>query len=113
VTSARNSGSWTMEPSVLKESAESATFILSLRKSDTVNMIVRSLFVKIFLWFWLTIILFGAILEVSTYMIRYEERQWKLQIAELFPDETKKAADIFERSGEAALATHLQDLQRR
>ena len=75
---------------------------------------MRKLFVKIFLSFWLTVLLacvaIVGLIAYSTGALGVERRA----LAEsLLPVEAESSAQIFERSGLAALREHLDDLERR
>jgi len=75
---------------------------------------MQRLFVKIFLSFWLTVLLasvaIGGIIAYSMGVLGQERRALA---SSLLPAEAVSVAEIFERSGEAALRDHLDDLERR
>jgi two-component system sensor histidine kinase CpxA len=70
------------------------------------------LFIKIFLCFWLVVLLVGMTLEMSTLMARYYEDRWVTVLHTLMPMEAEKSARMFEQSGKQALQDYLDDLQR-
>jgi two-component system sensor histidine kinase CpxA len=73
---------------------------------------MRSLFLKIFLWFWLTVLSVGAALAVSiAFSANTSQMQIRLAASELLPDSATTAAQRFERSGEPALAGFLHDVE--
>ena len=74
---------------------------------------MRSLFVKVFLSFWLTVVVVGITIQVSDFMLSREEDQWLTQVRTLLPSEAKKSVEVLETSGKAALENYLDDLQRR
>jgi two-component system sensor histidine kinase CpxA len=77
------------------------------------HVLRANLFLKLFLWFWLIVVLVGVTLEISTFMIRRDEQKWSVEVSSLLPAEALKAADVLERSGKAALEEYLADLERR
>jgi two-component system, OmpR family, sensor histidine kinase CpxA len=75
---------------------------------------MRSLFVKIFLWFWLTVVGVGLALVASVvYSARAEQFQLRLAASAVLPAGTKAAAEEFERSGATALSQYLNGLEER
>jgi two-component system, OmpR family, sensor histidine kinase CpxA len=73
---------------------------------------MRSLFLRIFLWFWLTVILVGAALVVSSRQIYTPGPGLRESLfSGLLPAEAKASAEIFEKSGAEALSRHLDDLE--
>jgi two-component system sensor histidine kinase CpxA len=74
---------------------------------------MRSLFFKIFLWFWLIVVLVGVTLEVSVFMIHRQEQRWFDQVRRVLPVESKKAAAIFEASGAGGLEAYFDQWERR
>src|SRR3989442_717861 len=74
---------------------------------------MRSLYFKIFLWFWLIVILVGVTLETSTLVAYRYKQQEERQFFTMLPEEAKKTAEVFDRSGKLALAEYLNDLQQR
>jgi len=71
---------------------------------------MSSLFLKIFLWFWLTVVVIGATLVITTLVAGSRSRAndgWKTEAAFYMAAESKRAADIFEQEGTAALEKHI------
>jgi two-component system sensor histidine kinase CpxA len=73
---------------------------------------MRSLFIKIFLWFWLTVVLMVSIVEIMTVASRANAEQMEWERA-FVAAEAARAVDIYERQGAAALKEHLQHLPKR
>ena len=77
---------------------------------------MRSLFLKIFLWFWLTVVLVGVTLVVTTIIARSnnatDAEGWKASVAVAVSGEATRAVDIYERGGPAALKKHFDQMQR-
>jgi signal transduction histidine kinase len=72
----------------------------------------RSLYLKIFIWFWVTMILINVALFAAVAITRPTPtgRSWK-DLAQINPNAIK-AADVYEQSGAAALATTLQETEK-
>jgi two-component system, OmpR family, sensor histidine kinase CpxA len=71
---------------------------------------MRSLFLRIFLWFWLTVILVGvALLQTDTGPGSVVLREQLF--ARLLPSEARASAQIFESSGAVGLSRHLDELE--
>ena len=71
---------------------------------------MHSLFLKIFLWFWLTVILIGVTLVITTLVLRSNDRAeegWQTGASFYLTAEAKRAADIFEQEGKPGLERHL------
>src|SRR6516225_3061817 len=71
---------------------------------------MHSLFLKIFLWFWLTVVLIGVTLVITTLLIRSNDRAadgWQTEASIYMAVESKRAADIFEQEGKPGLERHL------
>ena len=71
---------------------------------------MHSLFLKIFLWFWLTVILIGVTLVITTLVLRSNDRAdegWQTGASIYLTAESKRAADIFEQEGKPGLQRHL------
>ncbi|HKG78679.1 MAG TPA: HAMP domain-containing protein, partial [Pyrinomonadaceae bacterium] len=68
----------------------------------------RSLYLKIFIWFWLAMIIINVALFAAVALTRPTPtgRSWR-DLTQVGPN-AQKAAEIFEQSGPAALATALQ-----
>ena len=75
---------------------------------------MRKLFLKIFLSFWLTVLLACvAIVALIAYSTGALGQERSALASSLLPAEAERAAKIFERSGEDALRAHLDDLERK
>src|SRR5262249_29493663 len=74
---------------------------------------MRSLFVKIFLWFWLTVVLIASILEIMSAVSRANSEEVEWQSRAFVAGEAARAVDIYERQGAAALKEHFQHLPKR
>jgi len=74
---------------------------------------MRSLFLKIFLFFWITVLLIG-IAVVITWSLQPEIvfTRWQALMTEALATHAQTAADIIERQGPAAAASYLQRLNR-
>jgi len=71
---------------------------------------MHSLFLKIFLWFWITVILIGVTLVITTLVLRSNDRAnegWQTDASIYMAAESKRAADIFEQEGKPGLERHL------
>ena len=77
------------------------------------NVPIRSLFVKIFLWFWLAMIIANVALFVAVAVTRPTPtgRSWR-DLTNVAPN-AERAAEIYDQEGPAALATFLQERDRR
>ncbi len=66
---------------------------------------MRSLFLKIFLFFWITVLLIGVAIVV-TWSLQPEIvfTRWQALITEALATHAQNAAEIFERQGPAAAA---------
>lgn len=74
---------------------------------------MRSLFLKIFLGFWLTVILVGIALVLSVvYSSRQERLQLRFAAGDLLPAAARTAAEEFERAGAAALAGYVSKVEK-
>lgn len=73
---------------------------------------MRSLFLKISLWFWLTVVLVGLTLVVTTLVTRSHSQAdaegWKASVSFAVTGEANRAVDIYEREGRAALQKHFE-----
>src|SRR5215472_7238823 len=74
---------------------------------------MRSLFIKIFLWFWLTVVLIASILEIMSLVSRAHSEEVEWQSRAFVASEAARAVDIYERQGAAALKEHVQHLPKR
>ena len=75
---------------------------------------MQSLFLKIFLWFWLAIgliLLAGAVVVVSTETDPLGSR-WRATVGTVMTSYAQIAADIFQREGSAGLDRYLSELER-
>lgn len=73
---------------------------------------MRSLFLKIFLWFWLTVVLVGVTLVVTTLITRAHSQTdaegWKASVSFAVSGEANRAVSIYEQGGAAALRKHFE-----
>lgn len=73
---------------------------------------MRSLFLKIFLWFWLTVVLVGLTLVVTTLITRSHSQAdaegWKASVSFAVTGEANRAVGIYELEGMAALQKHFE-----
>ena len=74
---------------------------------------MRSIFLKIFLWFWLTVVLIVSILEIMSAVSRSNSEQAEWQNRVFVAGEAARAVDIYEQQGAAALREHLQHMPKR
>src|SRR5215472_4263108 len=74
---------------------------------------MRSIFLKIFLWFWLTVVLIVSILEIMSAVSRSNSEQAEWQNRVFVTGEAARAVDIYEQQGAAALREHFQHLPKR
>src|SRR6185295_19392052 len=72
----------------------------------------RSLYLKIFIWFWVTMILINVALFAAVALTRPTPtgRSWR-DLAQVGPN-AMKAAEIYEQGGSTALATALQETEK-
>src|SRR5215470_1320094 len=77
---------------------------------------MRSLFLKIFLWFWLTVILVGLTLVITALITRSNSQAdaegWKASVSFAVTGEANRAVGIYEREGMAALRKHFEVMQK-
>ena len=77
---------------------------------------MRSLFLKIFLWFWLTVVLVGLSLVVTTLITRSHSQTdaegWKASVSFAVSGEANRAVSIYENGGAAALSKHFEQMRR-
>ncbi len=74
---------------------------------------MRRLFLRTFLWFWLTVILaIAAILVPNIYFGYLFESRWSRTAENLLEAASREAVDTFERSGELGLMQYFGRLQR-
>jgi two-component system sensor histidine kinase CpxA len=74
---------------------------------------MRNLFLKIFLWFWITFVIVGVTMVAVTVIIRSNEAirtEIKDKISLYLPLETRLAVDIYEREGKTGLKHHFDRL---
>src|SRR5206468_1982407 len=75
---------------------------------------MRNLFIKIFLWFWLTVAAAGIALALSiVYSNNTPQLKLRLAASEVLPEGAKAAAEEFERSGKTGLGRYLSDIEQR
>jgi len=77
------------------------------------NLPIRSLFLKIFLWFWLAMIIVNVLLFAAFAITRptFTGRSWR-DLTNVAPN-AQRAAEIYDTEGSAALAAFLQERDRR
>lgn len=77
------------------------------------NLPIRSLFLKIFLWFWLAMIIVNGLLFAAFAITRptFTGRSWR-DLMNVTPN-AQRAAEIYDTEGSAALAAFLQERDRR
>jgi len=74
---------------------------------------LRSLFLKVFLWFWLAMVLVIAALAAATYLTRPEQMPRPPQFIEgLVAAYARNAVETYERDGPVALDSFLQRVER-
>ena len=77
---------------------------------------MRSLFLKIFLWFWLTVVLVGLTLVITALITRSNSQTdaegWKASVSFAVTGEANRAVGIYEREGMAALRKHFEVMQK-
>ena len=77
---------------------------------------MRSLFLKIFFWFWLTVILVGVSLVVTTLIARSNSQTdaegWKASVSFAVSGEANRAVGIYEKGGEVALRNHFEQVRK-
>lgn len=77
---------------------------------------MRSLFFKIFLWFWLGIVVLSAALVTSAALIRSrsaDDERWRQKYELPLDLRSQHEADLLERSGAAAAAKYIASLEQR
>jgi two-component system sensor histidine kinase CpxA len=73
---------------------------------------IRSLFLKIFLWFWLTVVLVGVTLVVmTTHLTVPGNPQWRMEASMYLAEEAKREVESLERDGKPGLERCFEDLQ--
>lgn len=74
---------------------------------------MRSLFLKIFLWFWITVLLIGVAI-VITWSLQPEIvfTRWQALMTEALATHAQTVAEIFEHQGREAAASYVQRLNR-
>jgi signal transduction histidine kinase len=77
---------------------------------------MQSLFLKIFLWFWLTVVLVGVSLVVTTLITRAHSQTdaegWKASVSFAVSGEANRAVGIYENGGAAALRKHFEQMRK-
>src|SRR5262249_21415414 len=70
---------------------------------------MRHLFFKVFVWFWLTVILAGAALAGTVlYALQRSHGGRRLWIEQRLPETAKRAAETFEKMGNTGLSGYLK-----
>lgn len=74
---------------------------------------MRNLFLKIFLWFWLTFVIVGVTLVIVSISIRSNEmhNEARAKVSLYLPIEAKQAAEIYEQEGKAGLQRHFDRVE--
>jgi len=76
---------------------------------------MKSVFLKIFLWFWLTVVLVGVTLVITTLITssksQTEAEGWKASVSFAVQGEASRAVDIYERGGATALKRHFEQMR--
>ncbi len=74
---------------------------------------MQSLFLKIFVWFWLATALVGSVLVVSTALIRERpvEEHWRAASGTAVAIYAQTAADVYERGGAEALVVYCRRVE--
>ncbi len=73
-----------------------------------------SLFWKIFLWFWLTVIVIGVTVVIATLTTGSNDAVHREKVAKLsiyLPLEARHAAEVYESEGKTGLKTHFDSLK--
>lgn len=74
---------------------------------------MRSLFLKIFLWFWLSVILISSALVVIALITHSNSDKAEWQNQAIVAAEAAQSVDVYEREGAAALKKHFESLPKR
>jgi len=74
---------------------------------------MRSLFFKIFLWFWMSIVFISLTMLLITAIAQSNSENAAWQNQAIVAAEAVRAVDIYERQGAAALKTHFEHLPKR
>src|SRR5262249_12048078 len=105
-----------MERSALRVSADSVTCLRSLVKRRTNRDKMRSLFLKIFLWFWMTVVLVGLSLVGTTVITSTKSATdaegWKASVAFAVSGEANRSVSIYETDGAATLKKHFEQMRK-
>src|SRR5713226_3789505 len=72
---------------------------------------MRSLFVKIFIWFWLGMIVANVALFLSVAVTRPERSNRPWRDLSLVGSSAQKAAETYDREGQAALSGYLKEFE--
>jgi len=74
---------------------------------------IESLFWKIFLWFWLAMVLIGATFLVSSVVTQSEsqDNRFHLMIQSVVPLQAQHAATLFEQDGPEKLSEYLRQIE--
>jgi two-component system sensor histidine kinase CpxA len=74
---------------------------------------MRSLFLKIFLWFWLSVVLVSLTTAIIAAIMQSNSQNGAWQNQALVDIEAARSVDIYEREGAEALKRHFEDLPKR
>src|SRR5690349_23019360 len=99
---------------VSKESRQYVASVTSMARllSNRMKIPFRSLYLKIFIWFWLAMILINVLLFAAVAITRPTPtgRSWR-DLAQVGPNAIK-AAEVYEQGGATALAASLQEIEK-
>src|SRR5215469_15284741 len=74
---------------------------------------MRSLFLKIFFWFWISVVLISLTMVLITAIAQSNSENAAWQNQAIFASESVRAVDIYEREGAPALKKHFEHLPKR
>jgi two-component system sensor histidine kinase CpxA len=74
---------------------------------------MRSLFVKIFIWFWLAMVLVSATLVVSVIITQSKTADERMRsfVGTVMPLQAQRAAEVFDREGQTGLVRHFREME--
>src|SRR5256714_11796889 len=108
----KRSAAWVTSTALRQKNPNEATKGHRKHKSHEMKITFRSLYLKIFMWFWLAMIIINVGLFVSVALTRPTPtgRSWR-DLTQVGPN-AQKAAEIYEQSGPAALTAALQQTEK-
>src|SRR5215472_18870426 len=74
---------------------------------------MRSLFLKIFLWFWLSVVLVSLTTALIAAIAQFNSQNTAWQSQAFVDMEAARSVEIYEREGPGALKKHFEDLPKR